>query len=81
MCDRMTAPGTAGEKPVTVHDMTRDGEPGTSGERKQPYEKPDIQEVPLRPEEAVLGACKTSSRSGPAQVRCSFPTACSSQLS
>ncbi len=48
---------------------------------KKPYVKPEIREVPLRPEEAVLGACKTSSRSGPAQVRCSFPTSCSSLLS
>lgn len=53
---------------------------GLSAPRK-PYEKPEIKEVPLRPEEAVLGACKTASRSGPAQVRCSFPTSCSSQLS
>lgn len=51
------------------------------GEPRKRYEKPEIKEVPLRPEEAVLGACKTASRSGPAQVRCSFPTACSSQLS
>ena len=50
-------------------------------EPKKPYQKPEIKEVPLRPEEAVLGACKTASRSGPAQVRCSFPTSCSSQLS
>lgn len=48
---------------------------------KRPYTKPEVSEVPLRPEEAVLGACKTSIRSGPTQLRCSFPTSCSSLLS
>ena len=32
---------------------------------RKPYTKPQIQEVPLRPDEAVLGACKTASVSGP----------------
>ena len=48
---------------------------------KKPYVKPEIQEVPLRPEEAVLGGCKTSSSSGPAQHRCSSPLSCSSLVS
>jgi len=48
---------------------------------RKPYVKPQVQEVPLRPEEAVLGACKTSGRSGPAQFRCSTPAPCSSLLS
>lgn len=48
---------------------------------KKPYSKPQIQEVPLRPDEAVLGNCKTSSTSGPAQHRCTTPSACSSPLS
>jgi hypothetical protein len=48
---------------------------------RKPYEKPQIQEVALRPEEAVLGACKTNSVSGPAQPRCGFPFHCSSLLS
>jgi len=48
---------------------------------RKPYTKPAIQEVPLRPEEAVLGACKTSSVSGPAQGMCSFPKTCSAQKS
>jgi hypothetical protein len=48
---------------------------------RKPYVKPQIQEVPLRPEEAVLGACKTASISGPAQAKCSFPSSCSSLLS
>ena len=32
---------------------------------RKPYTKPRIQEVPLRPDEAVLGNCKTASTSGP----------------
>jgi len=47
----------------------------TEGEKK-PYAKPQIQEVPLRPDEAVLGGCKTSSVSGATQHRCNTPSAC-----
>jgi hypothetical protein len=53
---------------------------GRDGEKK-PYSKPQIQEVPLRPDEAVLGNCKTSSTSGPAQHKCTSPSACSAPLS
>jgi hypothetical protein len=45
---------------------------------KKPYSKPDIRQVSLRPEEAVLGSCKTSKISGPGQGKCSVPSACSS---
>jgi hypothetical protein len=48
---------------------------------KRPYTKPQIQEVPLRPDEAVLGNCKTGSVSGPAQHRCDTPSNCSSPAS
>ena len=48
---------------------------------RKPYAKPQIQEVPLRPEEAVLGACKTGSISGPAQGICTFPSTCSAPTS
>jgi hypothetical protein len=48
---------------------------------KRPYAKPQIQEVPLRPDEAVLGGCKTSSGSGPAQFRCTMPSSCSATTS
>ena len=62
--------------------MTDDktSDPGT-GEPRKSYVKPEIQEVPLRPEEAVLGSCKTSGKSGPAQAKCSTPASCSSLLS
>jgi hypothetical protein len=48
---------------------------------KRPYAKPQIQEVPLRPDEAVLGGCKTASISGPAQARCTMPSNCSAPTS
>jgi hypothetical protein len=49
--------------------------------RKKPYHKPEIQQVPLRPDEAVLGGCKTNSVSGATQVKCSVPHSCSSLTS
>ncbi|MGH9372058.1 MAG: hypothetical protein ACRD15_11060 [Vicinamibacterales bacterium] len=48
---------------------------------KQPYEKPEIKQVALRPDEAVLGACKASSGSGgsgPGGGNCRTPIPCSS---
>ena len=43
---------------------------------RKPYVKPEIRQVSLHPEEAVLGACKTSGHSGPAQGTCTFPVSC-----
>jgi hypothetical protein len=45
---------------------------------KKRYEKPDVTQVSLRPEEAVLGACKAGRISGPGQPRCGIPAPCSS---
>ena len=45
---------------------------------KKRYEKPEITQVSLRPEEAVLGACKAGKVSGPGQPRCAVPAPCSS---
>lgn len=50
-----------------------------SGGRR--YEKPLVQEVKLRPEEAVLGNCKTASSVGPLGTACSSPTQCNSLAS
>jgi hypothetical protein len=50
-------------------------------QHRKPYAKPQIQEVPLRPDEAVLGGCKTSGVSGPAQHRCTMPSNCSAPTS
>jgi hypothetical protein len=32
---------------------------------RKPYERPVVKQVPLRPEEAVLGSCKITSGFGP----------------
>ena len=48
---------------------------------KRRYEKPDVKQVALRPEEAVLGACKASTGSGgsgPGGGNCRTPVPCSS---
>lgn len=37
---------------------------------KKPYVKPRLRQVDLRPEEAVLGGCKTGSSAGPASSPC-----------
>jgi hypothetical protein len=37
---------------------------------RKPYEKPQIKRFPLRPEEAVLGNCKTAGGSGPSSIGC-----------
>lgn len=37
---------------------------------KKPYQKPQITQVELRPDEAVLGACKNATSSGPSNAAC-----------
>ena len=37
---------------------------------KKPYEKPVVARFPLRPEEAVLGFCKSSGNAGPSGGNC-----------
>jgi hypothetical protein len=49
-----------------------------SDTEKKPYTKPEMTRVTLRPEEAVLGACKNNRVSGAGQPTCRFPSACSS---
>ncbi|MGD0101040.1 MAG: hypothetical protein ABSC60_11895 [Acidobacteriota bacterium] len=39
-------------------------------EKKEAYVKPQVKQILLKPEEAILGACKTSSIAGPAQAKC-----------
>jgi hypothetical protein len=36
--------------------------------RKKPYTKPELTLIDLRPEEAVLGNCKTNGSSGPGSI-------------
>ena len=45
-------------------------EEGKRPEEKKPYRKPRLKRVALRPEEAVLGGCKTASSSGPSGAVC-----------
>jgi len=47
---------------------------------KRAYSKPELIQVPLRPEEAVLGNCKGATAAGPgAPSNCSTPAPCFSQ--
>jgi hypothetical protein len=44
--------------------------------RKKIYEPPKISVVSLRPEEAVLGACKNNSSAGPVGAMCNAVGQC-----
>ena len=48
----------------------------TTRKTRKPYAKPEVSQVQLRPEEAVLGFCKSTSRSGPVHVRCNIAGRC-----
>jgi hypothetical protein len=43
---------------------------------KKPYEKPKLTRFPLRPEEAVLGFCKSTTAPGPAGGNCKGVGSC-----
>jgi hypothetical protein len=47
-----------------------DKQPKDKPQLRKPYTKPVVKKVNLRPEEAVLGSCKTSSSAGPAGGTC-----------
>jgi hypothetical protein len=47
------------------------------GCQKKPYVKPQVKQVLLRPEEAVLGSCKSTTVAGPAQSKCKLAGKCS----
>jgi hypothetical protein len=51
----------------------RDKQTGNSPQKK-PYIKPEVKQVPLRPEEAVLGGCKMSGTGGPDGADCARAT-------
>ncbi|MGA8806228.1 MAG: hypothetical protein WB973_00020 [Thermoanaerobaculia bacterium] len=49
-----------------------------SSSDKKKYEKPEAKRFPLRPDEAVLGFCKTNAASGPSAISgCRGSSACS----
>jgi len=41
------------------------------------YEKPEAKRYPLRPDEAVLGFCKTNAATGPSSLGCRGSSRCS----
>jgi hypothetical protein len=45
---------------------------------EKPYEAPKVVRISLRPEEAVLGNCKTSSSAGPVAGSCTAVSPCMS---
>jgi hypothetical protein len=44
-----------------------------SNQGKKPYDPPRVTIISLRPEEAVLGHCKTNSSAGPVSASCNGP--------
>jgi len=52
---------------------------------KKPYTKPEVKQVSLKPEEAVLGGCKVSENNNPNTggmgATCSSPMPCSTLTS
>jgi hypothetical protein len=48
-----------------------------SATNKKKYEKPEAKRFPLRPDEAVLGFCKTNAASGPSSLGCRGSSRCS----
>ena len=48
------------------------------GKSKKPYQPPVCETISLRPEEAVLGNCKSMFVSGPSLSVCTASTGCSS---
>ncbi len=44
--------------------------------KKKPYESPKVEVISLRPEEAVLGSCKSMTSSGPVGSSCAAVGSC-----
>ncbi|HXH05839.1 MAG TPA: hypothetical protein VNI83_04540 [Vicinamibacterales bacterium] len=50
----------------------------TAEHGRRRYQKPELSRVALRPEEAVLQACKNNQTTGPGQPKCNIRGGCSS---
>lgn len=50
-----------------------------SEKTKKPYRKPEFIQVALRPEEAVLGFCKSTHAAGPGGASLCSPSLCHAQ--
>ncbi len=57
--------------------MSDDENEDSSPAARRTYVRPEITRVPLKPEEAVLGACKTAGVGGPVSSDCTVPVGCS----
>ena len=57
--------------------MNQNQDDDRGSETRKRYVKPEMKQVDLTPEEAVLGACKNSGHSGPASPTCNFVGQCS----
>ncbi len=54
----------------------------SGGTTRKAYTRPTLKQVPLRPEEAVLGGCKVAGQSGRnIGGSCSIPTNCNELIS
>ena len=60
----MVPAASCGEYWIKI-DLGRKLEKDDVQQLRKPYTKPELRRIQLRPEEAVLGACKTSGTSGP----------------
>lgn len=45
---------------------------------RKPYQRPEVNRFPLRPEEATLGFCKSSASAGPSGGSCRNVNPCNS---
>lgn len=54
------------------------GESDSERAKKRAYQKPELTQVSLKPEESVLATCKIAGVSGSGQARCLTPSPCSS---
>jgi hypothetical protein len=50
--------------------MNGEDDSETPAPSRKRYEKPKVSEVALRPDEAVLGSCKTAVVAGPVEANC-----------
>jgi hypothetical protein len=48
----------------------------TKDTRKKRYQKPKVARFSMRPDEAVLGNCKTTAQTGPSGLNCSSLGVC-----
>ncbi|MBN2360449.1 MAG: hypothetical protein JXR83_13425 [Deltaproteobacteria bacterium] len=56
--------------------MTHPHDQGQKPRPRQPYQAPRLSKVKLRPEETVLGGCKSAGMAGPLQSACTVPSPC-----